>query len=1230
MKRTVSLLLAALMVVALVPVFGVAVAAEGDTSTTTTYTVYSEDFESLEADASSAEILAALGWYIPDANVAENIAEYSVALTADGDTVTNKALRVSTETLGIGGLSHRESFVTVFGGDVMSIVRNGDFELSYDLTYRAGTVNADGYAAMIYNYNEQSGVSAMDGTPAYYGIVAIRACGTGMNNVYYPVSGGSTMTSLEYIQNYGEVTMSNRYTSVGNYSSLYARIAGTEDVVTGEVLDADYTEADDAILSGTPRMIDKTVRVRLVYDYENGVTVYVNDVLVSTPNVDHNINEYTNAGIWNEFIDRTDAASVALVTKADVVADIDNIQIVAEKVGDAGFVDSMPELVITEVNPLGYDVKGNTSYRFAEYIEIYNPTDKYVDLAEYSLMFVDTTDGSAEDQLVGSKFKKYANYQNLGNLAGKPLTSNTTFYVTVDALKTYDSSAKRYTFVDPDTNLNTGVRYKQSGSSYVQDPAGNYCKIKYVENWNKNYTQGAADYAKNTLLAPNTCALIYLIQDNATNAVCWTAGVNAGSYSFTSSGVAPNFSGSVSMRMAYKSYGLDRNVKVLAMNAFNLADNPNGTGNRRYYIGKANYDQPLADGTTEINYKNVYITDSQHDKYVVSYCDWNSSVINGVLYEGEGVNDEFFGKGGMPSTSRADNYSYWHSGVYVYGLNASDDPRHGLLYNSNNRVNNGTYAHVGRLANYQKILMEQMYAKANKSGQLSDLMITEIVPRTYNLAGENYNAFSAIEITNTSSESLDLYRYALVATTAAANIDKNAGFNRSTVFQAGNPVEKGIYNGAYYYFIDNSISNPEKCVVASGETVVIWLITNDTYQSYSRDEDFGFDYFREYWAKQGNTQLAMRGADGGYATKVIAVDANNSEITNGDNYKRVFNVDPTYSAVYGVASASTDVKNGVVKNQDVISATFFAASAIQYSLDWKKVEDTTGTYYANILTRTVPVNMGMRYLPGGGGNLACSAMMDSLRVQYWNFSTSGRVYFSDTNPNALPCVEIVTSSGAMEPRLGTLDGKENYAVMDHMFHKTVDQAGNVDYRYFDDYRTGVYTVEGAAINTKGSNPMLRFDNAVSNSLYTNLVATYGKNVQIGMLIVETSLLGDKTVFTEKELQEAGIAYKKVESKFLYRDADYTMLGASVAVSSENYNTSYTAIGYMTVTLADGTVKSYVSPVSTARSLADVAADALNDVNAEKTDVYLYSVGEEGGYSRYTKAVQNKLRGYAGL
>ena len=150
MKRIVSLLLATLMVVTILPVAGFIAAAEGfdSTATTTTYQVYKEDFDWLDENAGSDKILEDLGWYVPASNAKENIANYSVAVTKDGETVVNKALHVSTETFGIGGLSNSESFVTVFGGDVMSIVRNGNFVLSYDLTYRSGTVNANGYTAL--------------------------------------------------------------------------------------------------------------------------------------------------------------------------------------------------------------------------------------------------------------------------------------------------------------------------------------------------------------------------------------------------------------------------------------------------------------------------------------------------------------------------------------------------------------------------------------------------------------------------------------------------------------------------------------------------------------------------------------------------------------------------------------------------------------------------------------------------------------------------------------------------------------------------------------------------------------------------------------------------------------------------------------------------------------------------------------------------------------------------
>ena len=84
MKRTISLLLATLMLVSLVPVFGLAAAAEGDTAVQTTYVAYSEDFDDLDAKFTSDEILRALGWFVPEDKADENIAEYSLVDSEGG------------------------------------------------------------------------------------------------------------------------------------------------------------------------------------------------------------------------------------------------------------------------------------------------------------------------------------------------------------------------------------------------------------------------------------------------------------------------------------------------------------------------------------------------------------------------------------------------------------------------------------------------------------------------------------------------------------------------------------------------------------------------------------------------------------------------------------------------------------------------------------------------------------------------------------------------------------------------------------------------------------------------------------------------------------------------------------------------------------------------------------------------------------------------------------------
>jgi diacylglycerol kinase family enzyme len=61
------------------------------------------------------------------------------------------------------------------------------------------------------------------------------------------------------------------------------------------------------------------------------------------------------------------------------------------------------------------------------------------------------------------------------------------------------------------------------------------------------------------------------------------------------------------------------------------------------------------------------------------------------------------------------------------------------------------------------------------------------------------------------------------------------------------------------------------------------------------------------------------------------------------------------------------------------------------------------------------------------------------------------------------------------------------------------------------------------------------------------------------------------VITKEALDAAGIRYEDVASELLYRTDSFAVLGSSIEIMG-NYKTSYTAIGYMEITMADGTVK----------------------------------------------------------
>ena len=1193
MKRVISLLLAILMVTGMLTIFGVAVAAEGGTPTTTKYVVYEEDFDSIEASASSDEVLQALGWYVPSDKIEDNVAQYQIV---------NGALRVDTSFAnsiqGVPGTF--ESFVTVFSGDIMSIVRNGDFTISYDLTYRSGTTNYNNYAAMIYNYTETDNEKHKEA----YGIAAVRPCGTGFNGIYSPISDG--LGTLEGWENESELAMNNAHTKVAaGHPSLYSRITDN------------YT--DDQPLQGKSMLIDKTLRVRLEYDYKDGMRVFLNDIQVSEVNKNIYVDDTNYSGLWGTFLDESKGAAIGLLTLPYVVADIDNIKVEAVQVGSEGIVNQLPELVITEICVLG-----NGAQPYGEFIELFNPTDRPLDLRDYSIYDAYFSAATIDDVITPDRmmYKFNSRPGAIGALTDhidNTRSYSNTYVAHINDLRAlYDyeklpaEENNRYEFVDNN-------RYSDSKGKYVS-PDGMYRKVRYIETWNSIFHM---EDGWDTMIAPGECALICI--GSQSYPLNYSNGVNGGV-------VSKNFNvNTMNFRSNYRKYGLPKDTKIIFAEVSALMwDHPNGAqiGGNRYYVTKTYYDEPVNGERVRIDYPNHYTHDVNIDPYIVSYIDLSGLFdARATPYLHNNPDDKNFGMAGY-------HLDKGLSASYVYGVDASRDSRCGTLYQNQHTTGNSN-ADVGTLSGPQEIIMQQMY-KSN--GTLPALSITEVVPNTNNLAGESKKAFTAMELTNTSSTQLDLYNYALVCTEYNNNCKLGSGFSYVMNMTAGNPVKRTDGNGSYFYFAEEHLSNPETCILAPGESVVVWFLTEDTYTSYQRDAAFGFDYFRQYWANQGNPQLGIKKTDGDYAVKVIAVDANKSNVYNPGNNKLNFELSVFDSVVYGVANASESVLRGDIYSSDVINVAIFGFVSCHHGLTYSSaVSAVTGTTYYGMMIFTMPANVSMRYVVGGCGNSRVSALASSVRVSRYQYI--GGAYKSETPlPYSQRSVIVNATYAPMEVRLGTLDDKEILPVFNKLFTKET-ASGNVTYRYFDELRTNILTLQGAALDTTGVKPVLRFDNAVSNSVYSSLIATYGDKVEIGTLIVKTDALGalgGKKTFTEEDLINAGLVkdkdYHKVANKLLYRSTDHTVLSASI--EAEGNDTSYTAVGYMKVTLNDGSVMTYYSADSTTRSVKEVAIAAIGDVYDVKEGIYQYesvdNTANAINYSPYTAAVQQKLKSYAGL
>lgn len=1187
MKKTLSLLLALLMVIVMVPVFGIGAFAEDDAPTAapkTTYSIYDQDFETLDPSANKSEILQALGWYIPEAKADKDIADYSIVEIGEGEDA-NKVLRISTK--GPVGLNS-DSVVTVYDGDPMAILRGGNYTISYELTYREETTNLNGFSSIIYNYNGLDG--AQNGGETY-GIVAVRACGAGFNGVYYPFTTGATMMMIEELPGVAEHSLGNRYNTTGEYPSLYARL----------FLDDPAEEAPNTVVEGKDLFVNKTLNIRLEYDYFKGVYVYVNDVLVSAP-IETSYGQYANISTWNDFLSRTSGTTVALMTSAGVVADIDNLSITAEKLGAQLGTRKLPELIITEISNSG---DGVNSGAWNEYLEICNPTTEPIDLRDYVIAYADVFDGDAQDAIAGQRIVNFTNYFTFESLLGAPLQSSKAYYQTADYLRKIPG---RYAFADSGTTLTSGTRYRKEGSSYNTSAVGELIKFYYLENWNARYNPAynydengnpwLSMYNSNTLLKPGECMLIFTINNSYEG--CWQNGVNANDYNTI------QISKDLSFRQTYKNRGLgtDTSIKVIAECTFNMADNVC----RRYYVGRAR-----DEAGNLINYKTMLSNDLT---YIESYVDFVTPLVSGKTAGGTNASD-------LATLGDAGIHEHGYSANYIYGADASTDYRAGTLYIGRNQIKHKNQNHVGLLTGYQQIAIDAMRKPAAPV-----LSITEIAPRTLNLKNEEKNAFSAMEITNTSSSSLNLYDYVVVRNELGTACNYGQYFSRAVELRAGNPVDKGIFNGAYYYYVEEHIKNPETCILEPGETVVLWFLNEDTFVSYSNDDDFGVDYFRQYWVNMGNVQMGAKDENGEYITKVIAVDGNSKDTYNKDNADKVLDLAYTSSAMYGIAKRTPTVLERTITADDVISVAYLGQVSTYYDFSVKTAESDGVTYAYNHLDCTyLPANYSMHYIPCRDGSGACSGMVRSLKAQYWSYTSTNLLNYPVDEGGKLRLV-LKVNFALQAPDIGMVRGKEGTALGSSIFYPVTDEEGNTTYYYYDEGHTFVKMLTGAAVSAVTETAKLRFDSVVSSKVYNSLAATYGKDFKVGTLIVETEKVKHMETITKEALDAAGIAYKEVSPKLLDQTENYAVLGSYCEVDEANYKTSYTAVSYLMVTLKTGETKIYWSSNSANGVVSTIALPAYKDAKSSRDETYKYPTGT-GFYSRYTLEQRNNLKKFSG-
>lgn len=246
---------------------------------------------------------------------------------------------------------------------------------------------------------------------------------------------------------------------------------------------------------------------------------------------------------------------------------------------------------------------------------------------------------------------------------------------------------------------------------------------------------------------------------------------------------------------------------------------------------------------------------------------------------------------------------------------------------------------------------------SNAPMELPDFVITEIAPDTAGSGeiggySDNKDPFEFFEIYNASGRTLNLYDYCMTYNGNNRTSEKfEAQIVEITPFKAGDFLDGSTlpWSGQSNECGDlsNKPVNPDTCMIAPGETVVIWSLFHESYYAMFNDgKGFSVNDFRAFWNIPADV-------------KVIAWDGGSN--TNYGGNDKNFNIKNSACGTYGIAlyseALNTAANTGTgAENVYVVNYTEYPELACWSSLDFSQFG---GNSIANVTYNFAPDIFGL-------------------------------------------------------------------------------------------------------------------------------------------------------------------------------------------------------------------------------------------------------------------------------